>query len=89
MKEGGLCPLFFSFKRIPERILYFVSSGNTICCDLYQFGRGDRRMNQDTQEVQTQTWEESHPWLSQLTDKDDDDTLGEVIRYTLDELRLA
>jgi len=46
-------------------------------------------MNQDTQEVQTQTWEESHPWLSQLTDKDDDDTLGEVIRYTLDELRLA
>ena len=46
-------------------------------------------MNQDTQEAQTQTWEESHPWLSQLTDKDDEDTLGEVIRYTLDELRLA
>ena len=28
-------------------------------------------MNQDTQEAQTQTWEESHPWLSQLTEKDD------------------
>ena len=46
-------------------------------------------MKQDTQEAQTPTWEESHPWLSQLTDKDDEDTLGEVIRYTLDELRLA
>ncbi len=36
-------------------------------------------MNQDTQETQTQTWEESHPWLSQLTEKDDEDTVGEVI----------
>ena len=36
-------------------------------------------MNQDTQEAQTQTWEESHPWLSQLTEKDDEDTVGEVM----------
>ncbi len=46
-------------------------------------------MNQDTQETQTQTWEESHPWLSQQTGNDDEDSIGEVIRYTLDELRLA
>ena len=46
-------------------------------------------MDQDTQETQAQTWEESHPWLSQMTGKDDEDTIGEVIRYTLDELRLA
>ena len=45
-------------------------------------------MDEEKKESQ-ESWEESHPWLSQLTDKDDEDTLGEVIRYTLDELRLA
>jgi len=38
-------------------------------------------------------WEDSHPWLSHLTkqteDKDEDDSVDEVIRYTLDELRFA
>ena len=47
-------------------------------------------MNQDVQEAQTQSWEESHPWLSQWTDQEyEEDSVGEVIRYTLDELRLA
>lgn len=46
-------------------------------------------MNEETMETQT-SWEESHPWLSRLTaQQDEEDSLDEVIRYTLDELRLA
>lgn len=32
---------------------------------------------------------EAHPWLSDAARGGEDDTVGEVIRYTLDELRLA
>lgn len=35
------------------------------------------------------SWEESHPWLSNQTKQDEDDSVDEVIRYTLDELRFA
>ena len=42
-------------------------------------------MNEETKE----SWEESHPWLSKLTKQDEDDSVDEVIRYTLDELRFA
>ena len=45
-------------------------------------------MNDETKETQ-ESWEESHPWLSNLTKKDEDDSVDEVIRYTLDELRFA
>ena len=45
-------------------------------------------MNEETKETQ-QTWEEAHPWLSGLTKSGEDDSIGEVIRYTLDELKLA
>ncbi len=46
-------------------------------------------MNEETKETQV-SWEESHPWLSRLTAvQDEDDSVDEVIRYTLDELRLA
>ena len=45
-------------------------------------------MNEEPNETQ-ESWEESHPWLSKLTQQDEDDSLGEVIRYTLDELRFA
>ena len=45
-------------------------------------------MNDETKEAQ-ESWEESHPWLSKLTKQDEDDSLDEVIRYTLDELRFA
>ena len=45
-------------------------------------------MNEETKETQI-SWEESHPWLSTLTQKDEEDSIDEVIRYTLDELRLA
>ncbi len=33
-------------------------------------------------------WNESHPWLAELTQVEDDD-VDEVIRYTLDEIRFA
>ena len=46
-------------------------------------------MNEETNETQ-ESWEESHPWLSgQQSQEDEDDSLDEVIRYTLDELRFA
>ena len=45
-------------------------------------------MNDETQETLA-LWEASHPWLSSLTQQDEDDSLDEVIRYTLDELRFA
>lgn len=45
-------------------------------------------MNQENAETQ-RSWEESHPWLSALTNREEDDSVDEVIRYTLDELRLA
>ena len=45
-------------------------------------------MNEETKETQ-ESWGESHPWLSNLTQQDEDDSLDEVIRYTLDELRFA
>ena len=45
-------------------------------------------MNEETKETQ-KSWEESHPWLSKLTQQGEDDSLDEVIRYTLDELRFA
>lgn len=46
-------------------------------------------MNEETQETQVSTWAEEHPWLSQLTSADDEDSVDELIRYTLDELRFA
>ncbi len=46
-------------------------------------------MNEETNETQAVSWEESHPWLSQLSVQDTDDSVDEVIRYTLDELRFA
>lgn len=45
-------------------------------------------MNEETKETQ-ESWESAHPWLSKLTQRDEDDSVDEVIRYTLDELRLA
>ena len=46
-------------------------------------------MNQDAQESQIQLWEESHPWLAQNASAEEEDSVDEVIRYTLDVLRLA
>ena len=38
-------------------------------------------MNEETKETQ-ESWEESHPWLSKITQQDEDDSVDEVIRYT-------
>ena len=46
-------------------------------------------MNQDTADEQTRSWEEEHPWLSCLLETDSGDDMDEVIRYTLDEIRIA
>ena len=45
-------------------------------------------MNEETKETQV-LWEESHPWLTVQAVQDEDDSVDEVIRYTLDELRFA
>ena len=46
-------------------------------------------MNREKSETQEVTWEDDHPWLVQQTKAEDDDSVDEVIRYTLDELRFA
>ncbi len=46
-----------------------------------------RKINQEAQDPEL-LLETTHSWLSQMTNQDED-TVDEVIRYTLDELRLA
>ncbi len=46
-------------------------------------------MNQEKSETQEATWADEHPWLAQMATVEDDDSVDEVIRYTLDELRFA
>ncbi len=46
------------------------------------------RMNGEAAETQV-SWEYDHPWLSEVTMQEDDDSLDDVIRYTLDELRFT
>ena len=45
-------------------------------------------MNQETADTQLQPYEDSHPWLVQ-TEEPEYDSVGEVIRYTLDEIRYS
>ena len=46
-------------------------------------------MDQETRETQVPSFEESHPWIMLKAESDEDDSLDDVIRYTLDELRFA
>ena len=46
-------------------------------------------MNQENNEPQAPTFEESHPWITLRPLPDEEDSVDEVIRYTLDELRFA
>ena len=46
-------------------------------------------MNEDVNEAPVSSWEDLHPWLSHEVADGDDDSLDEVIRYTLDEIRFA
>ena len=67
-------------------VFYFFLSYNLLRLGSIQ--RGDCSMNEETKETQ-ELWEETHPWLSELTQPEEEDSLDEVIRYTLDELRFA
>jgi len=46
-------------------------------------------MNQEKTETQEWPRADEHPWLAQMPTSEDEDSVGEVIRYTLDELRFA
>jgi len=46
-------------------------------------------MDQEARETQVPLFEESHPWITLKAEADEDDSVDEVIRYTLDELRFA
>ena len=46
-------------------------------------------MDQETRETQTPSFEESHPWIMLNAEADENGSVDEVIRYTLDELRFA
>ena len=46
-------------------------------------------MNPEEQTQASPTWVEAHPWLWPVAVEDEEDSVDEVIRYTLDELRLA
>ncbi len=46
-------------------------------------------MDQETRETQAPLFESSHPWLMLTADSEEEDSVDEVIRYTLDELRFA
>ena len=48
-----------------------------------------RQMDQEKTEVQEWPGADEHPWLAQMPASEDEDTVGEVIRYTLDEIRFA
>ena len=43
-------------------------------------------MNESTSETQASSWNEAHPWLVR-EEKEEEDSVGEVIRYSLDEMR--
>ena len=46
-------------------------------------------MNEHLDETQALVWETSHPWLAQMADlSEEDDSVGEVVRYSLDEMRI-
>ena len=46
-------------------------------------------MDQETRESQAPLFEESHPWIALTAEAEEEDSVDEVIRYTLDELRFA
>ena len=46
-------------------------------------------MNQELVETRELPRTDEHPWLTQVPASEDEDSVGEVIRYTLDEIRFA
>ena len=47
------------------------------------------QMNQEQVETQDLPKADEHPWLTRMPTSEDEDSVGEVIRYTLDEIRFA
>ena len=46
-------------------------------------------MNEEPSEALVSSWEELHPWLAVKAADEENDSLDEVIRYTLDEIRFT
>ena len=47
-------------------------------------------MYEDTQEAQAPLWEDSHPWLVKVpSTKEEEDSVDEMIRDSLDEIRFT
>ena len=67
--------------------MFFLGNGYNLL--RIRFARRDGKVNQGEQETQEGRWTETHPWLVQTAESEEEDSVGEVIRYTLDELRLA
>jgi len=72
----------------PKQILRFTSERATIHGSCEKREGVINPMNQENTETPI-SWEEAHPWLSRLTAREDEDPDDEVIRFTLDELRIA
>ena len=47
------------------------------------------QMDQEKTEAKEWPRVDEHPWLAQIPPSEDEDSVGEVIRYTLDEIRFA
>ena len=72
-----------------QKILCFAPERTTI-------GSGSARNRRrsetpDGPKTEAQEWPraDEHPWLAQIPSSEDEDSIGEVIRYTLDEIRFA
>ncbi len=48
-----------------------------------------RQMDQEKTEAHEWPRANEHPWLAQILSSEDENSVGEVIRYTLDEIRFA
>ena len=46
-------------------------------------------MNPEVQNENPPAWEESLPWVAQMSAREGEDSIDEVIRFTLDEIRIA
>ena len=56
---------------------------------VYHRDRSEIPMNQEQADPQELPRADDHPWLTQMPASADEDSVGEVIRYTLDEIRFA
>ena len=73
-----------------QKILYFTPEWATIGSgSARNRHRSETLMDQEKTEAQEWPRADEHPWLAQMPPSEDEDSVGEVIRYTLDELRFA